>query len=682
MRVISRRIGFYLITAIAAVTVDFFIPRVMPGNPVDAVLAKMQGQVITQATLRALELQFGSNTREGLWGQYLHYWSNLLHGNLGVSTSNGIVPVTTVIRGALPWTLGLVGHGHRAELRARHAARRPGGLAARHLAGQPAAGHHVLPGGTVLLPRLPGDRPVRHQAGLVPVRAAPGTASTSRPSNWAYISDVLDHAVLPALTIVVASAAGWIVGMRNVMVTTMDEDYVLIAQAKGLPKRRVVWYAARNAILPSISGFSLAIGFVVSGALLTEIVFSYPGLGLHPAQRRPGRRLRAAAGHLPGHHPGRAGRQPGRRLRLRVPRPAHPAGGLSDGHRYEHWSLRHAAPLQARHRRWLPAPGARPAAAGCRLPTVAQGPHRPGHAADRLPGPRRDRPWIAPYNPARELRPPRPASRSRRPRAHWLGTTQLQQDVFSQLLAGGRSTVLVAFVAGLVATVLSVVIGVTAGYIGGLADDLLSMLANIFLVLPALPLLIVIFGFLPSSQGGDDLLIGLIIAITGWAWGARVLRAQTLSLRNRDYVESARIIGERGWRIIGFEILPNLIPIVASSFLFTVLYGVGTYTALAFLGLVNPNHWSWGGMLFYAQVAGAEQSGYWWWFIPPGLAVALLGTALALLNFGIDEFINPRLRAGRRCPRRRARRQDGRHPAAPALRARRDPGRARSGRPR
>ena len=263
-------------------------------------------------------------------------------------------------------------------------------------------------------------------------------------------------------------------------------------------------------------------------------------------------------------------------------------------------------------------------------------------------------PWIAPYNPSRSFSatasfPQAPSA------AHWLGTTQQQQDVLSQLLAGGRSTVLVAFVAGLVATVLSIVIGVTAGYAGRLTDDLLSMLANFFLVLPALPLLIVIFGFLKTAQGGHDLLIGLVIAITGWAWGARVLLAQTLSLRNRDYVESARIVGERGWRIIGFEILPNLTPIVASSFLFTVLYGVGTYTALAFLGLVNPNHWSWGGMLFYAQVAGAEQSGYWWLFIPPGIAVALLGTSLALINFGIDEFINPRLRVAG-LSRRRARR--------------------------
>jgi peptide/nickel transport system permease protein len=253
-------------------------------------------------------------------------------------------------------------------------------------------------------------------------------------------------------------------------------------------------------------------------------------------------------------------------------------------------------------------------------------------------------PVLAPFAPGTSLSTtngvPQPPSG-----AHWLGTTQVQQDVFSQLLAGGRSTILVAFLSGAVATVLSVVIGVAAGYLGGLADDLLSMLANFFLVLPALPLLIVVFGFLPTSSGSNDLLIGLIISLTGWAWGARVLRAQTLSLRSRDYVESARITGERTWRILGFEILPNLLPIVASSFLFTVLYAVGTYTAMAFLGLVNPEHWSWGAMLFWAQSADAEISGYWWWYLPPGLAVAFLGTALALLNFGIDEFINPRLRA-------------------------------------
>jgi peptide/nickel transport system permease protein len=251
-------------------------------------------------------------------------------------------------------------------------------------------------------------------------------------------------------------------------------------------------------------------------------------------------------------------------------------------------------------------------------------------------------PFVAPYSPdeifANSPVPLPPSA------AHWLGTTNLQQDVFSQVLVGGGDMLLVSAIAGVIATALSVVIGVAAGYLGGLADDLLSMLANIFLVMPALPLLVILFGFLGKTGSNDLFLVGLIISVTGWAWGARVLRAQTLSLRTRDYVDSARIVGERRWRIIVTEILPNLTPIVASSFLFTVLYAVGTYTAMAFLGLVNPN-WNWGGILFYAQGANAELTGYWWWFIPPGLAVALLGTSLVLLNFGIDEFINPRLRA-------------------------------------
>jgi peptide/nickel transport system permease protein len=265
-------------------------------------------------------------------------------------------------------------------------------------------------------------------------------------------------------------------------------------------------------------------------------------------------------------------------------------------------------------------------------------------------------PWLAPFDPNASSSTttgiPQPPSA-----AHWLGTTQTQQDVLSQLLVGGRSTILVSLVAGLVATVLATVFGVTAGYYGGLLDDVLSMLANIFLVMPALPLLIVIFGFLDKTANPNDLLIGLVISITGWAFGARVLRAQTLSMRARDFVDSARVIGERGWRIMLFEILPNLVPIVATSFLFTVIYGVGTYTALSFIGVFNVLHWSWGTMLHWAQSAQAAQQVHieWWWFIPPGLAVGLFGTSLALLNFGIDEFINPRLR-GAGLSGRRARR--------------------------
>jgi peptide/nickel transport system permease protein len=278
MYVIIRRIGFYVATAIAAITVDFLIPRVIPGNPVEAVLAHSQGQIVTPATVRALELQFGSNTKEGTWGQYTHYWSSLFHGNLGISTSNGLASVTSVIRGALPWTLGLVGTATVISFVL-------GTLVGILVAWRRGSWLDNLLPVTTFFQAAPYFFLAFLAIDLFALKLGwfpPGSARNNLdfPAwNWTYISDVLDHAVLPALTIVVASAAGWIVGMRNVMITTMDEDYVLIAQAKGLPKRRVIWYAARNAILPNISGFSLAIGFVVSGALLTEIVFSYPGLG-------------------------------------------------------------------------------------------------------------------------------------------------------------------------------------------------------------------------------------------------------------------------------------------------------------------------------------------------------------------------------------------------------------------
>ena len=287
MRVIVRRLLFYIVTAILAVTVTFFIPRLMPGNPVEAVLAHLQGNV-TPATIRSLELQYGLDSPQGLWGQYTTFWVHLVHGNLGVSTSYYPSSVTSVIRSALPWTIGLVGLATVISF--------------------------VL--GTVLGVLVAWRRGTWLDS-LLPVttffQAAPyffvafialdvfatrlGWFPTGRAYgqldfpgwNAAYVGDVLEHAILPAATIVLCSAAGWIVGMRNVMVTTMDEDYVLVAQAKGLPKRRVIWYAARNAILPSVSGFSLAIGFVVSGALLTEIVFSYPGLGWIMLQAVAGR---------------------------------------------------------------------------------------------------------------------------------------------------------------------------------------------------------------------------------------------------------------------------------------------------------------------------------------------------------------------------------------------------------
>jgi peptide/nickel transport system permease protein len=251
-------------------------------------------------------------------------------------------------------------------------------------------------------------------------------------------------------------------------------------------------------------------------------------------------------------------------------------------------------------------------------------------------------PYLAPYNPNNTNFAPLLSPSAH----HWFGTTSLGQDIFSQTLVGARATMIVALVAGLVATMLSIVIGVSAGYLGGFKDDGLTLVSNVFLALPGLPLLIVIDSYLPVDSRSNTLIIGLIISLTGWAWGARVLRAQTLSLRNRDFVESSRIIGEKRLRIMFSEIAPNLLPILASSLLFTILYSIGAYVTLAYIGLTSTAVWNWGTMLFWAQANNAPLSGEWYWFVPPGICIALVGTSLALLNFGIDEFINPRLRAG------------------------------------
>ncbi|MEV0393916.1 ABC transporter permease [Polymorphospora rubra] len=247
-------------------------------------------------------------------------------------------------------------------------------------------------------------------------------------------------------------------------------------------------------------------------------------------------------------------------------------------------------------------------------------------------------PWIAPYDPSA-----RGADLVAAPSAeHWFGTTHLGQDIFSQVLVGTRGVIFVGFLAGLVATVLSVLVGVTAGFLGGAADESLSALSNVFLVIPALPLIIIVASTIP---GAGDLMVALVIGATSWAWGARVLRAQTLSLRRRDYVEAARATGESTWRIIIFEILPNLTAIIASGFVGTVIFAVMTEITLAFIGISTVSEWNWGTILFWAQSQQALAQGAWWWFVPAGLAIALLGTALSLVNFGIDEFVSPRLRS-------------------------------------
>ncbi len=224
---------------------------------------------------------------------------------------------------------------------------------------------------------------------------------------------------------------------------------------------------------------------------------------------------------------------------------------------------------------------------------------------------------------------------------HVLGTTRMGRDVLSQTLHGTRMSLAVGFGAGLVVTIIGVGVGVTAGYFGGKVDEGLNLLTNIVLVIPNLPLMLVLAAFI--GQAGPLVIAG-IIGCTAWGWGARVVRAQTLSLRERDYVKAAELIGEPSWRIIAVELLPNLTSIIGFNFIGSVLYAVVTEATLEYLGLGDPLSVSWGVLLYHAQTTSALQVGAWWEIAAPCVALILFGSALSLVNFALDEIANPRLR--------------------------------------
>ncbi len=226
-----------------------------------------------------------------------------------------------------------------------------------------------------------------------------------------------------------------------------------------------------------------------------------------------------------------------------------------------------------------------------------------------------------------------------------LGTTSYGQDIFTQFVWGARASLVIAVVAGLFSTVLSALIGVAAGYFGGIADGLLSLATDVFLVLPAFPLVVIIAAY--SKNGGNAVIIAVLVA-TGWSYGARQLRAQVLSLRNRDFLIAARLRGERGWRIVVSEILPNMVPLLVANFLGASVYAILTAAGLQFLGLGSVNTDSWGTMLYWAQNNEALQAGIPLWAIAPGVGIAVLGAAFALLNYAFDEIGNPVLRPVRK----------------------------------
>ena len=278
MQFILRRLAFYLVAAWVAITANFFIPRAMPGDAVDAILAKLPN--LLPPARKALEATLGQGNQGSLWHQYVVYLGHVFTLNFGPSLSNYPTPVTQIVASGIYWTLGLVGLATVIAFVI--------GTTLGIIAGWRAGGwlDRSLPAMMFLqaTPYFFLALVLIQVLGITlhwfPVSGAYDGIDYSPGWGWGYISNVIDYGTLPALTLVVTSVAGWMLQMRNVMVTTIGEDYVTAAQAKGLSNRRVIFsYAARNALLPQLQGFGLALGFVISGALVMEIVFSYPGIG-------------------------------------------------------------------------------------------------------------------------------------------------------------------------------------------------------------------------------------------------------------------------------------------------------------------------------------------------------------------------------------------------------------------
>jgi len=222
---------------------------------------------------------------------------------------------------------------------------------------------------------------------------------------------------------------------------------------------------------------------------------------------------------------------------------------------------------------------------------------------------------------------------------HWLGTSGQGQEIARQVVWGSRSSLMTGLIVGLLATAIGTFIGLTAAYLGRWVDDLLSLLMNIFLIVPGLPLLVVLAAFLPAGE----VTTVLVLTVTGWAWTARVMRAQALSIREKDFVVAALISGAGSVRIMLREILPNMTSIVVGALLGSIVYGIGAQATLQFLGLGNISDVSWGTILYWADNNAALLTGAWWTFVPAGLCIAVVAFALTMLNYAMDEVTNPRL---------------------------------------
>jgi peptide/nickel transport system permease protein len=279
MQYVLRRLGFFVVTLWACLTINFVLPRLMPGNPAEAMMSRYKGR-INGSALGALEIAFGVDNKQSAISQYFSYLGNTLTGHFGISLTYFPVQVSKVVFAALPWTLGLVG---TTTILAFLAGTLVGTVAAWR---RGRALDSFLPPLFVIVSAFPYFFLALMALLLFSVTLGwlpQGFGYTNTDTagwSWHFIWDVLTHALLPGLVILITSIGGWVLTMRNNMISTLSEDYVRMARAKGLSPLRIMFaYAGRNAVLPNLTGFAMSLGFVVSGAILVEYVFDYPGVG-------------------------------------------------------------------------------------------------------------------------------------------------------------------------------------------------------------------------------------------------------------------------------------------------------------------------------------------------------------------------------------------------------------------
>ncbi len=606
---ILRRLTMMVLVIFCAVTINFFLPRAMPGDPVEQVLDQLSaggGQTgDLQATAAAMRSRLGLD--QPVWKQYLLYLRNLSRLDLGVSVANYPERVTDTIRAGLPWTIGLLGVS---TLISFTLGTLLGGLLAwpgsgwgTRLAGVPVILLSAIPYfilGIVLLALFGISWPIFPVAGAYPFSYQPRF-------DWATAATIAWHGVLPALSIVLASLGTWAIAMRGMVVGVLGEDYIMLAARQGIVGAARVprlWCAQRDAAAGDESracSRAYRLGRDPGGGDLRLSGHRLPALPGDPGEGRV---------RHPGHRAAALGVDRGRDLparpRLSVHRPAHPRRPHVTG--FLARALREKLLL-----------------AGVALLALL--------ALAGVLGPLIVDPHLAEIGATMPRLPP--------DRGHLLGTDTQGRDVLAELLLALPQTLKVGLIAGLLGLGLGGTLGLIAGYLRGGVDSVIRTAADVVMTIPAIAVLVLVA---TNVRTMTVALMAVIVAGLAWMYPTRAIRAQTLSLRELPYVDVARINGIGGLRIVFTELLPNLAPYFAASFVTATASAMLATVGLEALGLGPQNQLTLGMMLYWAQYYDAVLRGMWWWWVPPVAAIALIFCALLAASAGMDRLLNARVR--------------------------------------